>query len=485
MALSNSLKTQFAKVLNASDVDTNKKKVLTGTAVEYAGDIYVQLDGSDQLTPLEDRIAGVKDGDRVTIEIENHSASLTGNLSDPAAGTSTVAGIEDQVVEFNVIIANKADIDQLEAESARIDDLEAENVTISGKLEAVEADIGTLEADNVTVNNKLTAAEADIDDLQANKADISVLESTYATIEDLNATNADIYNLTGDFGDFKSLTAEKFGAVEADIDDLSANKLDAEEAELHYANIDFGNITNLAVENLFSKSGIIGDLVMDEGHVTGKLVGVTIIGDLIEGGTVKADKLVVQGTDGLYYKLNVSAETVAAEQTEYNSLNGSIITAQSITAEKVNVSDLVAFDATIGGYKITEDSLYSGVKSSATNTTRGVFMNDDGEFAIGDSQNYLRFYKASDGSYKLDISASSINMEANAFDVGARNLIRNSKTLIFEGYVLSESMLTLSDDGSGNVVMDGPVTLSDDGSGNVVMDGPVTLSDDGNGNVTW
>ena len=407
MALSNSLKTQFAKVLNASDVDTNKKKVLTGTAVEYAGDIYVQLDGSDQLTPLEDRIAGVKDGDRVTIEIENHSASLTGNLSDPAAGTSTVAGIEDQVVEFNVIIANKADIDQLEAESARIDDLEAENVTISGKLEAVEADIGTLEADNVTINNKLTAAEADIDDLQANKADISVLEAEYATIDQLNATNADIGQLQGDYGEFKELVADDFDAVNATITNLD-NK---------YANIDFSNIGEAAIEKLFADSGIIGDLVMDEGHVTGTLVGVTIKGDLIEGGTVVADKLVILGDDGLYYKLNTNGETIAAEQTEYNSLNGTIITAKSITAEKISVSDLVAFGATIGGFNITDNSLYSGVKSSVMNTTRGVYMNNDGEISLGDAKNYLRFYKASDGTYKLAISAESLTIAATGTSI--------------------------------------------------------------------
>ena len=80
------------------------------------------------------------------------------------------------------------------------------------------------------------------------------------------------------------------------------------------------------------------------------MVGVTIKGDLIEGNTIKADKLVVKGSDGLYYKLNVSAETVETEQTDQNSLNGSIITAKSITATKISVEDLVAFDATIGGF---------------------------------------------------------------------------------------------------------------------------------------
>lgn len=403
MALSTRLKSQFAKVMSASDVDTNTKKTLMGTAVEYGDRIYVQLDGSDQLTPLQDRIAGVKDGDRVTIEIENHSASLTGNLSDPAAGTTIVAGIENQVAQFNVIIANKADIDQLEAAYAKIDRLEATDVTISGKLEAVEADIGDLEADNVIINDKLVANEAE-------------------------------------------------------IEDLKVTKLDAETADIKYATIDFANIGDAAIENFFAKSGMIDDLVVSSGTITGTLVGVTIKGDLIEGGTVVADKLVVKGEDGLYYKLNTDGETISTEQTEYNSLSGTVITAKSITAEKIAVDDLVAFDATIGGFHITTNSLYSGVKESIANTTPGVYMNDDGEFSLGDSNNYLKFYKdTGDGLWKLDLSAQSIrlaasgsslddtlsdmqdqidNIEGRDVSVGARNLIRNSKVLIFADYVL-------------------------------------------------
>lgn len=348
MALSNSLKSQFAKIMSASDVDTQTKKTRTGTAVEYEGRIYVQLDGSDQLTPLSDRIAGVKDGDRVTIEIENHSASLTGNLSDPAAGTTTVAGIEHQVEEFNVIIANKADIDQLNAAQAKIDELEANDVTITGKLDAVEANITDLKAENVEITGKLDAAVAEIEDL-----------------------------------------------------------------DVTYATIDFANIGDAAIENFFSKSGMIKDLVVSSGTVTGELVGVTIKGDLIEGGTVVADKLVILGDDGLYYKLNTNGETVTSEQTEYNSLSGTIITAKSITAEKIAVDDLVAFGATIGGFHITDSSLYSGVKSDINNTTPGVYMDDESQFALGDLNNYLRFFKDTDGTYKLEISAQSVKISTS------------------------------------------------------------------------
>ena len=243
--------------------------------------------------------------------------------------------------------------------------------------------------------------------------------------------------------------------------DTSNNQLDITE-QSDDINIDFGNITMAAIEHLFSESGIIKDITSETGKITGELVGVTIKGDLIEGNTVTADKLVILGEDGAYYKLNIDglnnistsqASKFDAVQTkpdnwetnykdyyeiidskyvhltdeevpEWNSnkyykltavhgqgLDGTNIIAQTITADKITVSDLVAFGATIGGFHITDHSIYSGVKSSAKNTTRGVFMNDSGEFAVGDSNNFLRYYYDEINEvYKLEISAGVIEM---------------------------------------------------------------------------
>lgn len=200
----------------------------------------------------------------------------------------------------------------------------------------------------------------------------------------------------------------KINAVIADIE-----KLKAESADLKFANIDFTNIEKAAIENLYSKSGLIENIVVGDGSVTGTLVGVTIKGDSIEANTLVADKLVIKGEDGLYYKLNTDGMKTEAEQTEYNSLNGSIIAAKSITATKIDVNDLVAFDATIGGFHITENSIHSEVKDSEGNTTRGIYMDTDGQINFGDTSNFIKYYKDEDGNYKLAISAESIMYSLN------------------------------------------------------------------------
>lgn len=214
-----------------------------------------------------------------------------------------------------------------------------------------------------------------------------------------------------------TVQAETIVSINNELQNIYNNYLKSETADIKYANIDFSNIGKAAMEYFYAHSGLIKNVVVGDQQITGELIGVTIKGDLIEGNTIVADKLVIKGDDGLYYKLNTDGMGVEAEQTEYNSLNGSIIRAKSITATKIAVDDLVAFGATIAGFNITDEAIYSGVKESALNTTRGIYLDKDGQLAFGDGNNYLRFYKDSSGRYKLEISAESMNFSSTGASV--------------------------------------------------------------------
>ena len=407
MSVSTELISQLAKITNDTKKTPSAGSTVYGKIVMYDGKPHAQLDGSDLLTPIV-TTTNVEEGERVTVLIENHTATVTGNITSPSARTDDVQDLADQVSNFEVLVADKVSTEQLDAEKARIEDLEAANVTISNKLEAYDASIKNLEAEDVKITGKLEATEGLIEDLETTKLDAEIADITYATIKNLDATNVDVHNLSSTYAEFASTTTNKLTAIDADIKDLDTKKLSAEEADVKYANIDFSNIGKAAFEYFYAESGLIDNVVVGDGMVTGNLVGVTIKGDLIEGNTIVADKLVILGDDGLYYKLNTNGVTTETEQTDYNSINGSIITANSITATKINVDDLVAFDATIGGFNITNNAIYSGVKETVGNTTRGIYMDNEGQIAFGDSNNYIKYYKAADGSYKLAISAQEI-----------------------------------------------------------------------------
>lgn len=411
MSLSSDLISQFVKITK-DDKKVSKETTVYGTIV-YDGKPYVKLDGSTVLTPIV-TTTNVKDRERVTVMIKDHTATVTGNLSSPSARNEDVEYVASQVTEFEIVTAHKVTTDDIQVTNAIINNL----IAITGKykgLSALEADIETLRS------NYIEGRILWVEDIEAVTAEIESVEAEFGkftdiSAEDLEALNAEITNLKGYTADFTYISA-----VRASVKDLDAEKLSAKDAELKYVNIDFGNIDKAWMEDFYARSGLIEYITADGASITGRLVGVTIQGDLIEANTLVADKLVIQGEDGLYYKLNFeSGNFTDAEEVPTDGLHGSVIVAKSVTAEKVAVDDLVAFGATIGGFNITNDSLYSGVKASVDNSTRGTYIDSEGQFVVGDAFNYIKFYKLTDENgeeilddsgepiYKLEISADSI-----------------------------------------------------------------------------
>ena len=382
MSLSSDLISEFVKVTK-DDEKPKSETIVYGTTVVYEGSTYVKLDGSELLTPVS-TTSSTENGERVTVMIKDHTATITGNMSSPSARSGDVKDITN---ELNI-------------EKGKIKELIAEDANIKGLLEATEADIDDLQAKNATITKKLTAAEGDIKNLNTDKLSVRDADIKYATIGDLEATNAQFNNLGSTYAKITDLNAQQ-----AQIDNLGAK----------YATIDFANINEAAITKIYAEHGIIDDLTFKDGRVVGELVGVRIKGDLIEAGTLKADKLVVKGSDGLYYKLNIEGGATVSEQVSdedlQNGLSGDIIVAKSIAAEKVAVDDLVAFGATIGGFHIDNNSIHSEKKAALTNKDPGIYFDKDGQLSVGDGNDYLRYFKDENGEYKLEVSASSILMK--------------------------------------------------------------------------
>lgn len=342
--LSTDLVKQFVEATH-DETETKGPSRFYGTASVRPDGIYVILDGSTIPTPVS-MVTDAQTGDRVLVEIVNHQARVIQNINKSNSDIVADRIEHDETGVFQELRVGKEYVDTLIASDITADSIVADR-----------AKIEDLEAENVTINNKLTVAEADIKTLET-------------------------------------------------------SKLSAEDADIRYLNVDFSKIDKAWLQEFYAQSGIIKDLVIGESTVTGHLVGVTISGDLIEGNTVKADKLVIKGEDGLYYKLNIEGGSTVTEQLTkemlQNGLDGNNIIANTITAEKISVKDLVAFDATIGGFNIGSNSIYSGVKDSINNTTRGIYLDTEGQMYFGDDTNYIRYYKAADGKYKLVVSSESV-----------------------------------------------------------------------------
>lgn len=424
MPLSSELISQFVKVTKDEKRD-KKETTVYGTVVNYNNSKYVRLDGSELLTPATMTV-DAEAGERVTVRLKNHTATVTGNITSPSARVETVKIIVDNVTGIEEIIADTVTSETLNIERARITALEADNVTIHDEINASKADIEILKAGLVDVDyldadyaqfktmtaEKFSIINADIENLQTGKLNVTEASATYATISNLESTNAL-------------------------ITELQTTKLSATDIEGLYANIDFSNISSSTMVSFYTNSGLIQNAVINDATISGRLMGVSISGDLIEEGTIIAQKLVVQGEDGLFYSLNTDGMTVEANQTSYNSLNGNIILANSITASKITVEDLVSFGATIGGFKITDNSLYSGVKENIANTTRGIYLDNIGQASFGDSNNYIKFYENSNGDYVLDIFADSISFNNSGTMQSISSVITKIETTANEAKSMS------------------------------------------------
>lgn len=179
MPLSKDLISQFVKMTNDNKTE-KKESTVYGTVNIKNGAVYVHIDGSFEndgskiLTPIPYdpglSTTIVKDNDRVSLMIKNHTAVITGNLSSPAPRNSDVPDAEvinTQVTNLELLIADKVSTEELSAERNRIDNLYSDNIIIHQSLTTISTNINKLKEDNATIKESLTANSADIEKLKA------------------------------------------------------------------------------------------------------------------------------------------------------------------------------------------------------------------------------------------------------------------------------------------------------------------------------
>ena len=154
MDLNSILVSEFAKITNDNSETINNGTTLYGTYRTQGGRSYVQIDGSDVLTPSV-TTSEARNGDRVTVLIKNHRAIITGNLTDPSASTTTVEEVKETVEFLDSGITDLKDtvtsMDEIiDTVNWKYTDASGNLITLSGKIEEVlgEADYASRVATN-------------------------------------------------------------------------------------------------------------------------------------------------------------------------------------------------------------------------------------------------------------------------------------------------------------------------------------------------
>ena len=290
MALTDNLLREFAKTVN-KEHETETKQKYYGTAHIRDNRVYVSIDGSKQQTPAIATV-GVKDGERVTIELSDHKAYIVGTGDSEIKEVSTVIDREvtlpdgtvtvEQVIQkvlatkmpaqmsideiSSKLIATKvlnSDIintEKLNADSGFFKAIESVALTVE-KLKAATADIGyltvqDLEGDRATINNLVTDVVTINTLLEAQKSIITELDTKKLNAEDAEITYATIDKLDTDIANIKKTNTEELNAAVANIEVMLGS----------YAKINDLKATNAEINKI--KSEYVTTAVLDSDYLT-------------------------------------------------------------------------------------------------------------------------------------------------------------------------------------------------------------------------
>lgn len=360
MSLSNDLIQEFAKLTTVKEKKTEETTIY-GTAVEYEGRMYARIDGSDRLTPVTTTV-DVKPGERVTITIKNHSATVTGNVTSPSARTDDVKDLGGKVDEFNIVLAKKVDTEQLTAQVARIDQLTTDTLSVKETLTANTAEINTLKAKDVEIDGKLTANEASIENLETTKLDVDIANARYATIENLNATNANVYNLDASYGNIHNLI---FGTATGDVIQTSfANAVIAQlgDAQIKSAMIDEVNANKIKA----------GDIVTSNVRVVSE-----------DGKLLISDNTIQISDDGNQVRVQIGKDASGDYSINIWDAEGNLMFSEGGITDKaikdaIIRNDMVSSDANIDASKLNISSLFREINDNGEETIKAtkVYLDD-------------------------------------------------------------------------------------------------------------
>ena len=227
MSLSSDLASQFAKVTNDSSRSTNGTK-LYGT-ITILGEVpHVKLDGTEELTPIS-RTVEVAEGDRVEVMIANHSATVTGNLTDPSIGIMRAGNLESKITQTaEQIQLQVSDLEkkldskitqtatEIRSEVSDLDGRFSENIaTVENGIRNDMATSLASMSDTLTgLSNDLTGLGEDLTGLE---------ESTNSSISTINASIESItLNVSNLDSKITQTAAEIRSEVSAEVTDLNA-----------------------------------------------------------------------------------------------------------------------------------------------------------------------------------------------------------------------------------------------------------------------
>ena len=379
MGLSYDLISEFVKITNDKQ-EKPKEGTVYATIVGSGNEKYVKIDGSNLLTPM-DTTTDIEDGERVTVMIKDHKATVTGNITSPSVSSNTVNTVVGNAIGENFVVVN-SQIENLIAKDSYLENAYIENSTaVNSKIENLEATDSRIE--NSVVEN-FNVVNGVVQDLKATNADIEILNADFAEIKTLvngNLTSDNIlaFKITAD-----KVTMEDAFIKDAMIDSITAAKINAGRINTNEVSIgseDGGMLITGSTQQFTDKNGNVRIQIGKDatGDFTFILYGEDGQGQLINQNGITAtaigDGLIVNNMINDNAAISGSKLDISSVITQINSDNSTTIQSSKIYLDGQSQSLEVAFNSLKTQVDTIQDVTISGdltavIEQVRTNTTK-------------------------------------------------------------------------------------------------------------------
>lgn len=379
MGLSYDLISEFVKITNDKK-EKPKEGTVYATIVGSGDTKYVKIDGSDLLTPM-DTTTDIEDGERVTVMIKDHKATVTGNITSPSVSSGTVNTVVGNAVGENFTVVN-SQIENLVAKDSYLENAYVQNSqVVNSKIENLEAADSRIE--NSVIEN-FNVIDGVVQDLRATNADIEVLHADFAEIKTLvngNLTSDNIlaFKITAD-----KVTVEDAFIKDAMVDTISAAKINAGRINTNMVSIgseDGGMLITGSTQQFTDKNGNVRIQIGKDasGDFTFILYGEDGRGQIINQNGITAtaigDGLIVDGM--INNNANISGDklNISSVITNINNDNSTTIQSSKVYLDGQKQSLEVAFNSLKTQVDTIQDITISGdltavIEQVQTNTTK-------------------------------------------------------------------------------------------------------------------
>lgn len=379
MGLSYDLISEFVKITNDKK-EKPKEGTVYATIVGSGDTKYVKIDGSDLLTPM-DTTTDIEDGERVTVMIKDHKATVTGNITSPSVSSGTVNTVVGNAVGDNFTVVN-SQIENLVAKDSYLENAYVQNSqVVNSKIENLEAADSRIE--NSVIEN-FNVIDGVVQDLRATNADIEVLHADFAEIKTLvngNLTSDNIlaFKITAD-----KVTVEDAFIKDAMVDTISAAKINSGRIDTNMVSIgseDGGMLITGSTQQFTDKNGNVRIQIGKDasGDFTFILYGEDGRGQIINQNGITAtaigDGLIVDGM--INNNANISGDklNISSVITNINNDNSTTIQSSKVYLDGQKQSLEVAFNSLKTQVDTIQDVTISGdltavIEQVQTNTTK-------------------------------------------------------------------------------------------------------------------